>query len=60
MASHMASKAILNKHQKHANYGPFIDIPVVYITPAAGLLCLPVLEKICLVSMFPPNSHYPP
>ena len=50
-------KASLNRHQKCANYGPLIDIP------AAGLLCLPVLEKRLFTQYVPsqlPQPHLGP
>jgi len=42
----MASKVSLKRHQKHANYGPFIDIPVVYMHPCSWSAVFSSVRKI--------------
>jgi hypothetical protein len=56
----MACKASLKRHQKHANYGPFIDIPVVYMHPCSWSAVSISVRKILFSQYVPSQLPLPP
>lgn len=56
----MTSKASLKRHQKHANYGPFINILVVYMHPCSWSAVSTSVRKILFSQFVPSPLPLPP